>query len=168
MRGGGARVFLHSHCLLQYLGCLWHRGQRCLATRALLLEREGCQRSISIYNSLCLVCLLSRSYQFLKLGLTYKTSPSGPKGTWQAVLVDKKIVYGLAGSRDGDSALSQGSLNSPGSKVASLSFMVLPQAFLEHSWGHCSQPRGRNSQVTDVPHQRQQHYRLPPASLPVL
>lgn len=44
--------------------------------------------------------------------------------------MDKKIVYGLAGSRDGDSALSQGSLNSPGSKVASLSFMVLPQAFL--------------------------------------
>lgn len=108
MRGGGARVFLHSHCLLQHLGCLRHRGQRCLATRALLLEREeGCQRSINIHIQLILPCMPAD--QGLSAPQTgAEARPSGPKGTWQTALVDKKIVYGLVGSRDGDSALSQG------------------------------------------------------------
>lgn len=137
MRGGGAGVFLHRHCLLQHLRCLWHRGQRCLATRALLLQgEERCQRSIYIYNSLCLVCLLTRGYQFLKLGLRCKA---------RRVSLDPKAPGRL--SRGRDSALSPDGLNSPGSQVASLSFMALPQAFLGTT-GDQEGPAGCSTAIT--------------------
>lgn len=77
---------------------------------------------VKIHTQLTLPCMPA------DCGLTVPQTGAEVQG--KSIWTQRHLVCGRVGSRDGDSALSQGGLNSPGSKVASLSFMALPQAFL--------------------------------------
>lgn len=77
---------------------------------------------VKIHTQLTLPCMSA------DCGLTVPQTGAEVQG--KSIWTQRHLVCGRVGSRDRDCALSQGGLNSPGSKVTSLNFMALPQAFL--------------------------------------